>query len=316
MTGFSTDWLALREPFDERAREASWPVFDLATHAARWRAAQPAVAQLTVLDLACGSGANLRALAPRIGGPQRWRLIDHDAALLAAVPGAMAGWAQQHGYRMAPAPGSGAALCIEGAGFCVELATEAVDLAHGLDTVGWQQARLVTASALLDLVSAAWLTALLRVAGTHGAALLFALTVDGRGGWHPVDRGDVEVHRAFALHQQRDKGFGGPALGPAALPLACQLLASAGYAALQARSDWHIDGALAPAMYGAMVDGIAAAAGEQAPESGAAASQWKARRLALAPRSRLSVGHTDIMAFPAQARGPGPTTGQGPWTPR
>lgn len=299
---FSADWLALREPFDQRARDATWQALDVATHAARWRAAQPSDPVLTVIDLACGSGANLRALAPRIGGPQRWRLIDRDAALLAAVPRAMAGWAREHAFRITIWSAPGPTLHIEGAGFSVELVTEQRDLAHGLDTIDWRKTQLVTASALLDLVSAAWLAALLRVACERRAALLFALSVDGRSAWDPVDAGDAEVHRLFALHQRRDKGFGGPALGPAALPLARRLLAAGGYALHEARSDWDIDGAQAPAMVGAMLEGMAAAACEQAAAAGDAVLRWKARRMVLAARTRLCVGHTDLMAFPATAR--------------
>ena len=69
----------------------------------------------------------------------------------------------------------------------------------------------------------------------------------------------------------------------------------------QARSDWDINGALDPAMVGAMVEGMAAAACEQAPAAEAAVLRWQACRLALAARSRLVVGHTDIMALPAGA---------------
>ncbi|MEO6626536.1 MAG: hypothetical protein ABIN37_17165 [Burkholderiaceae bacterium] len=312
MTKFSTDWLTLREPFDHRARCATWCALDVAAHAARWRSARPSDPVLAVIDLACGSGANLRALAPRIGGPQRWRLIDHDAALLAAVPQALAGWAQQHAHRITNPSDPASALRIAGAGFSVELVTEQADLAHGLDAIDWRQAHLVTASALLDLVSAAWLTGLVRVACDHGAALLFALSVDGRTAWDPVDVGDAEVHRLFALHQQRDKGFGDPALGPAALPLASRLLAQAGYTVLQARSDWNITGALAPAMVGAMVEGMAAAATEQAPQAADVVQQWKARRMAAVAVSRLSVGHNDIMALPPMVQGPGPTAGRVP----
>lgn len=36
-----------------------------------------------MLDLASGTGANLRFLAPLLGGEQHWRLVDHDPVLLA-----------------------------------------------------------------------------------------------------------------------------------------------------------------------------------------------------------------------------------------
>lgn len=321
MTGFSADWLALREPFDTQARDTAWPMLALPARAARWRAAQPQDSRLDVIDLACGSGANLRALAPRIGGAQRWRLIDHDPALLAVLPHAMAQWAQQQGYRIQRIEGREAALHIEGAGFSVELVCACIDLVRDLDTIDFGQARLVTASALLDLVSAAWLEALLRRTCASRAALLFALSVDGRTLWDPVDACDDAVHRLFSAHQRRDKGFG-PALGPGAVPHACRYLEAAGYTVVQARSDWLIEGpgSSARAMQAAMIDGMAAAAIEQAPEAAGTVLDWKARRLASVGMSRLTVGHIDIMAEPgvqrAMAPGPDPTTGRGPLEPR
>ena len=62
--GFSSEWLALREPADARARDAGLSV-QLAQRlllARRARAESPVPARF--IDLACGTGANLRYLAP------------------------------------------------------------------------------------------------------------------------------------------------------------------------------------------------------------------------------------------------------------
>ena len=321
MTGFSADWLRLREPFDREARAGTWPALALRAHAAGWRAQQPEQPGLSVIDLACGSGANLRALAPQLGGAQCWRLLDHDPALLAALPGAMAEWAGQHGYRFTPgASGEDTAHAtvhavghIAGPDFSAELVSERADLASGLAGIGWAQARLVTGSALLDLVSAEWLAALVQHASHAGCALAFALSVDGRTEWAPADGDDEAVHALFGQHQRRDKGFG-PALGPEALAHTCERLAAAGYTVVQARSDWAIFGDLdgkgagATAMQSAMVDGMAAAATEQDPASAALVQRWKARRLASLGTSRLTVGHQCLLALP----GPGPTADRSP----
>ena len=74
MSGFAADWLALREPADRAARDPR-----LLDAVVAWlaRSARP-----TVTDLACGTGSTLRAIAPRLAGPQAWRLVDHDPALL------------------------------------------------------------------------------------------------------------------------------------------------------------------------------------------------------------------------------------------
>lgn len=316
MSGFSADWLALREPFDRAARATGWP--ELAAHvaAARERATSAAPATCSVIDLACGSGANLRALAPCIGGQQQWRLIDHDPALLAAVPMAMARWTHHNGYQMRAHGGSDAKLRIDGPDFSVRLVSGCVDLARDPGAVGGAQANLFTASALLDLVSAPWLEALIDGARGRDVAWLFALNVDGRTEWTPADDGDATVHRLFGQHQEgRDKGFG-PALGPSAVPYAVRCLSNAGYTVLQARSDWVVDSESndrsTPRMLVALIDGMAAAAIEQDPAASHAVLAWKARRMAVLGRSRLTVGHVDIMAVPARAPGPDPTTGRGP----
>ena len=78
MSGFSAEWLELREPYDLRARNAAVlnAVFNLL-------AGRPSVA---LVDLACGTGSTFRALSPRISARQTWRLVDHDVNLLARVP--------------------------------------------------------------------------------------------------------------------------------------------------------------------------------------------------------------------------------------
>lgn len=315
MTGFSADWLTLREPFDEAARALAWPALGRHVDALRPHATSGLPLPLSVLDLACGTGANLRALAPRLGGAQTWRLVDHDPALLAALPHAMARWAREHGYRIDTGQGQGAGLRIEGAGFSAKLVTVCVDLASGLDSIALGQPDLITASALLDLVSAGWLDKLINQASGAGTAVLCALTVDGRTEWQPPDAADATVHRLFAQNQRRDKGLG-PALGPAAGSHADRCLAAAHYAVVQARSDWMIDAAgdqpHAPAMLAAMIEGMADAAIAQQPDAFDDVRAWQARRMASIGHTHLRVGHVDLMALPARRPGPDPTIGRRP----
>ncbi len=298
MTGFSADWLRLREPFDNAARHQAFAAAALLEQIGRWRG-QPTDAPLAVIDLACGHGANLRALAPRLGGLQRWRLIDHDAALLAEVPGALAEWACRDSYRFAITEGSGGArhIDISGPEFRAQVVCHRIDLARGLATLDLGDSALVTASALLDLVSATWLRALILKASASHCAMLFGLSVDGRLSWHPSDPSDRKVHRLFRRHQGRDKGFG-PALGRFASTFALQQLKMVGYKTLQTQSDWLIDGAQTPRMQLAMVDDVACAALEQDRSAESAVLDWKARRLAGVSGCQLCVGHADIVATP------------------
>ncbi|MEJ8821105.1 class I SAM-dependent methyltransferase [Variovorax humicola] len=291
MTGFSADWLALREPCDLAARARSADSLALRSLASRLRGA----GALRVLDLACGTGANLRALAPQLGGSQQWLLIDHDPALLAALAQHFAAWARAQGFACRTVAEG---LRLEGAGWRADVVFRRADLATGLDALPFHAAQLVTASALLDLVSAAWLDALLGQALAANSALLFALTVDGLVEWNEADADDDRIHALFSAHQLSDKGFG-PALGTGAPSHVVARLRGPGFTLRQARSDWYIEPSR-HAMLDAMVHGMAAAALEQDASAQALVHGWKARRLAAIERTSLRVGHVDVLAVPAQ----------------
>ncbi|MBL0919303.1 MAG: class I SAM-dependent methyltransferase [Hydrogenophaga sp.] len=283
---FSADWLALREPFDAAARERS------AALVRRLQARRPEDGPWRVIDLGCGTGANLRWLAPRLGGPQQWLVVDRDASLLRR-------WSAQPGFTRRPDGG----LRRDTPGGPVEVRRQRADLAidTDLDALPWRAAHLITASALLDLAGAAWLQRLAALAATSRAALLFALNVDGRHRWTPADAGDARVAHLFAAHQRRDKGLG-PALGPQAAFVFAQHLRERGWRVSLARSDWWIGPGSSPAdsgpMQRAMVDGMARAAIEQAPAGAATVTAWQHRRLDAAAHGALRVGHVDLLALP------------------
>ncbi len=81
------------------------------------------------------------------------------------------------------------------------------DLARDLEalTAG---ADALTASALMDLVSASWFDTLAAIAASRRLPLLFTLSVDGRHVLTPEDTDDGRVFTAFAQDQRRDKGLG------------------------------------------------------------------------------------------------------------
>lgn len=284
MSRFDADWLRLREPADVRAR-------DTAGTARLWRpGATPG--PLRVLDLACGTGANLRYLAPRIGGVQDWLLVDADARLLAALPAAMARWASAQGYRLGE---GGGGLSVAGPGFRSRLRLQRLDLASRLEDLPLEGYRLITASALLDLVSKEWLEAVLTRCRNAGADLLFALTYDGGTDLQPADAGDDRITALVNAHQRGDKGFG-PALGPAATDIAEAIMGSRGYRVARRSSDWRI-GPGERGLQEAILRGWRQAASEQLPRLRPSLDAWLARRLALVAggRSRLRVGHQDLL---------------------
>ncbi|RZL63886.1 MAG: class I SAM-dependent methyltransferase [Variovorax sp.] len=299
MTGFSTDWLALREPFDQAARAA--PIDPAFFAALKARVLDGGA--LAIVDLGCGTGANLREIAPRLGGRQHWRLVDHDARVLAALPDALAPWAAARGLQLRV--DAGQPPVIDGPdGLHVEVTPHQADLVGALSALPLAGAHLVTASALLDLVSAPWLDALLQRCQAEDSAVWWALNVDDRIDWSPGDAEDARIHALFRAHQQHDKGFG-PALGGAATAHATQRLAHPDWRVQTVQTDWQIDahrGAAEAAMLYAMIDGIGAAASEQAPDEAEAVAQWQQRKRAQIGGLQLRVGHSDVLGWSGPSR--------------
>jgi SAM-dependent methyltransferase len=268
MSGFSANWLALREPYDVRARNRD--VLDSVATAA-------AGGTVAVVDLACGTGSTLRAIAPRLPPRQDWRLVDNDLSLLARAAAGKA------------IPG-------------IAVTRIPVDLTRDLEAALDGPVNLVTASALLDLVSPEWLERLVTEVAARRLPFYAALNYDGRVSFDPADPLDGAVIAAVNLHQQTDKGFG-PALGPRAAEAAIKRFQAAGYAVVHGRSDWH----LSPRDHDIQRDMLAGWAGA-AREVGAVslpdAAAWLTRRrdLLAAGRSTIRVGHVDIFARPIGTR--------------
>jgi len=182
-----------------------------------------------------------------------------------------------------------------------EVETREIDLARIGDPSSrplFADRALVTASALLDLVSEAWIDALAALCAESGAAALFALTYDGRIACAPADDHDDRVRRLVNEHQRRDKGLG-PALGADATAYAARVFAARGYRIEREQSDW----VLAPdmdALQRELIVGWAGAAQERAPHESAAIDAWRSRRLAHVEdrRSHMIVGHEDLVALP------------------
>lgn len=275
---FAGEWLALREPADHAARSGG-----LAEILARGLAG---TRKLEVLDLGAGTGSNLRWLAPRLPFDQDWLLLDHDTALLDRAESLSA--------------------ASDGGGSSIRVRTHRIDLAE-LSPRLFEDAGLVTASALFDLVSEAWVRELAdRVAGS-GAAALFALTVDGRR-WFTDFRGaliDDEHDRwmcdLFNRHQCRAKGLGA-ALGPEAARMVPAALDSVGMQVQVDRADWHLAAGLTTtaALGEALLEDWAGAALEQSPEDAQSIEAWLRRRRAglEAGTVGIGIGHVDVLALP------------------
>jgi hypothetical protein len=269
MSGFTAGWLALREPADRAARSLSIT-----------RAVVNALPAgiVRAVDLATGTGANLRYLVPYLPPEQDWLLVDNDETLLSELPVRI--------YRS----GLPREVRIE----CRR--TDLSELEANSDII--EGRTLVTASALLDLVSAPWIASLAALCRRAGAVVLFALTYNGRITFSPIEPADDIVRRLVNRHQQTDKGFG-PALGPDARVRAEQHFGRLGYRVMRAPSDWEL-GPDARDIQAQLIDGWTAAAIAMEPRDAAVIGDWQGRRQAHvgAGRSSIVVGHDDLAAIP------------------
>jgi hypothetical protein len=277
MSGFSLDWLRLRAPFDRAARDGGL--------ARRYAAALRRVdgRPLKLFDLATGTGANARTLAPLIGGDQDWLIVDDDPALLGWCAAEHIAWAAREGYT---AEKDDNALLIRAGEARWRFRARHLDLARELPAGLAEPHAGIAMAALADLVQ------------RRRVPLLAVLTVDGRRQWHPAAAADALVRDAFTAHQRRDKGFG-PALGATAPVYLGARLAAAGCAVASAASDWRI-GPDDRRMLAAVIDMESAAAAEQQPEAAVTIAAWAAQRRAelAAGVLSLAVGHRDILALP------------------
>jgi hypothetical protein len=256
----SPEWLRLREPADAAARSREL----IERLRRRLATADP----LVIHDLGGGSGAMARWLAPRLPGPQHWVVHDRDAALLELAA--------------AGAPGPAA----DGAAVTVEARRSDITRLTPHDLAG---ASLITASALLDLLTAEGLLRMLRVCA--GRPMLLTLTVVGRVILNPADPLDARIGAAFNAHQRR-----GGLLGPDAVPAAIDQLRGQ---ILDRPSSWQLNGTH-PDLTAEWFDGWVAAACEQDPALAAEAGAYRDRRLAQAAAGELAVtvDHADLLVLP------------------
>jgi SAM-dependent methyltransferase len=260
---YSPAWLGLREPADAAARAAE--LLDQLPVRDRWE----------VRDLGCGTGAMARWLAGRLPGPQHWVLYDRDPALL------------DH------AAATAASTAADGAQVTVEPRQREVTALSAGELAG---AGLVTASALLDLLTREEVDRLAAACVEAGCLALLTLSVVGQVELSPADPLDEEVAAAFNAHQRR-RVDGRRLLGPDAVDAAAEAFTRHG-ATVQVRpSPWRLGPAHAELLR-EWLRGWVAAAYEQRPALGARDGGYLERRLAAAAAGELRavVGHRDLLA--------------------
>jgi hypothetical protein len=224
----------------------------------------PAADRWTIHDLGSGTGAMGRWLAPRLAGPQHWVLHDRDADLLevAAIPGVT-----------------------------IEKRLSDITRLRAGDLRG---AHLITASALLDLLTGDELDGLIMVCASARCPVLLTLSVVGRVELAPADPLDQRVAAAFDAHQRR-----GRLLGTDAVAAAVEGCRRAGAEVLLRPSPWRL-GASNAGLAAEWFTGWLTAAREQQADLAAETEVYERWRLARAAAGQLAVtvDHADLLVMP------------------
>lgn len=272
MPRVSPDWLGLREAADTAARAS-----DLVAAVRRHLTAPAGRRRLEIHDLGCGTGAVGRWLAPRLPGQQHWILYDRDPVLLERAVASVVGAAADH-----------AAITVEARQRdIVELTAD--------DITG---ADLVTAGALVDLLTTEEVDGIAAACAGAGSPALLTICVVGRVELDPAEPHDTEVMAAFNAHQRRVVA-GRRLLGPDAVDTAVEAFGRRGMATAAHPTPWRL-GPDHPALLSEWFRGWLDAACEQDPALVDRAAGYAGRRLHQIADGRLCavVHHLDVFARP------------------
>jgi len=251
---FSQAWLALREPADHAARDSKLLANAVAL----------AGSNAIIVDLGSGTGSTVRAFNTPVCETWAWRFIDSDTALLDI--------AQQLHPRSEQ--------------FVMNL--------QDIDKLPLQNVKLVTASALLDLMPAEWVSKLAAKLKAASVPFYAALNYNGHMHWIPANDSDDEIASAFNAHQLTDKGIG-PALGPMSGAQSARIFSEQGFSVSLADSPWKIDPSQA-GLHRELIKGIGVAANDVGIIG---ANNWVKARCASVAKTTGYIGHTDLLAVPS-----------------
>jgi hypothetical protein len=292
MNSFTSEWLALREPVDHRSRNSRL-LASVTAYLKHIESSRPGA--IHIVDLGCGSGSNLRALAPVFNDVQTWTLVDSDPKLLDAAHTSLLKWCDDSTFIQDDVHASGHRSFVKNLILIknkkrINVNFHCADLSKEVHLPIMASADLVTAAAFFDLTSEDWLQ---KFCASLCEPLYATLSYNGSESWQPEGPSDQSVLQAFHLHQTTDKGFGAAA-GPNAANLLIKFLAERSYRVLTADSPWVMDELDRP-LIEQLALGTAAAVKETALLPIETVDQWiQSKRQAV----RCVVGHTDVFACP------------------
>lgn len=278
MIAAEPDWLDLRVPFDDAARQYALPHLDKVVQALSVDTQRPLIA----IDLGAGTGNSMRwfdhHLVQRLPNrPLHWVLVDADEAALEIAAG-----------RFGPAVRTVAAPISSLPTIAAEALDEVLDEAPaeiGKAGAGGHPRTapaasphpcdlLITGSALLDVLTRDDMAAIVDTLHRFSGIGLFLLTISGQ--WHlsPTQPGDGVLDEAFGRHQRRDSRLG----THAAAELERQAR-SVGARVETSASPWHLEAPRDSEFLTRFLTERVDAAVEEDPRLRAAGREWLEDRL-------------------------------------
>jgi hypothetical protein len=264
-------WLAARAAADTSARAATVDTLlpELINYLIEIRGIDGV---LEVIDLGAGTGANQRWLAPRLPFQQRWIHLDHDPAISRSVP--------QPDDTM--------------------IIDSSVESLSRFLADGSSDHRLVSCSALLDVLTTAQLDTVCKAVIDNQVPALFSLSVTGAQSVSPVDSHDQRLLDAFNRHQRR----AGRA-GPEAITLAGDALRAGGFTVRTQETPWQLSASGDSAFVAQLLQERLDAAVALDPGLAVMAEAWFELRRAQLELGvlRIEIGHRDLLALPGETSG-------------
>lgn len=256
-------WLTLRGAADDAARSEK-----LGLRAARLAGESPVI----VHDLGSGAGAMMRWMSPRLPAPQKWVLHDADPKILEVG---------RAGFFDLPV-----------------VVTTVVEELSDLPLDAFAEASLVTASALLDVITPTDALRIVAACVQSETPAFFSLTVAGRVRFSPATPADEVFQNAFNEHQRRERD-GLRLLGPHATDAMRELFTAAGWRVSEASTPWRL-GPTDRELLTEWLYGWLDAAVEQRPELSAEAERLRDLRLRQLEDGVLNVSvfHRDLLVAP------------------
>ena len=280
MTAAEPDWLDLRRPVDDAARQESLQLLDDAV--ARLRdGTEPGTKSLLTIDIGAGTGNSSQwfdaVLRARLSDWEiNWVLLDSDETSLDLAAAAL-----PHARTV-----------------CAPIAALPALSTELLSASEFQGSKLLlTCSALLDVLTETDLTAVVRTLTDHDGLGLFLLSLVGGWTLEPAHPHDAAIDAAFTAHQHRDGRLGHHA--PEHL---MSLARRNGLTAVEGPSPWRLE---APAdrtfLSRFLSERLDAAVDEDPALAEAAQAWWTQKQSQLDSGLRVRVDHRDVLIDAAES---------------